>query len=401
MKKTHAFLQVFRSQTFFHVWGNLRAGLMIFLQPRVLLPAAVFAALFLCSTVYADIRSFAPAAAREFPTATPTAFRPATKTPFDFHRLSRPAPTASATPTPAIQMRATFDPARPWAPYAGPVRPASTQIPTPAEEFDPQPDVLNIALLGVDSLDAGEAFRTDTIMVLSLNRAASSAALISFPRDLFVFIPAYGMQRINLAFQQGKDLPYSGGGFALLRDTMKYNFGISIGRYVLMDFLGFKDMIDSLDGIDLYVPQALTDFRLGHGTFTIPEGDAHMDGYTALWYARSRRTTSDFDRQRRQQEVLQAVAQRLLNLNALGDIPGFFQAFRQYVESDLTLDDLAPYIGLAFSLDPSAVERYGITAPKGCRGWTSPEGMMVLLPDYDAIRTMLKNVLLPQGPVAP
>jgi LCP family protein required for cell wall assembly len=361
----------------------------------MLLPVATIAAIFLCATVYAVIRSYAPVAPRELPTPTATAFRPATSTPFDFHSLSHPTPTATMAPTRVIQTPAAFDPARPWAPYAGPIHPASTQIPTPAEEFNTGPEVLNIALLGIDTLDAGEPFRTDTIMILSLDRSAASAALISFPRDLYVYIPAYGMQRINLAFPEGREIHYTGGGFGLFQDMMKYNFGISVDRYVLIDFLGFKEMIDSIGGIDIYVPKRLTDFRLGHGTFTIPEGDAHMDGYTALWYARSRYTTSDFDRQRRQQEVLQAVAQRLLNINALGDIPGFFQAFAQYVESDLTLDDLTPYLELAFTLSPSSIERYGITAPAGCRGWTTPERMMVLLPNYEAIHEMLRGVLLP------
>ena len=290
---------------------------------------------------------------------------------------------------------AAFDPARPWAPYAPPIHPASTQIPAPVEEFDLGPDVLNIALLGVDRVEPGAAYRTDTIMILSLNRVRKTAALISIPRDLFVYIPAYGMQRINSAFSKGREIQYPGGGFPLFQDTIRYNFGLQVDRYVMMDFQGFKDMVNALDGIDVYVSRELTDKRLGYNTFTLPAGDAHLDGATALWYSRSRYTTSDFDRQRRQQEVLQAIAQRLLSMNALGNIPGIFQTFAQYVESDLTLDDLTPYLELAFTLSPSSIERYQITAPKGCRSWTTPDGMMVLLPNFDFIHEMLEGALSP------
>jgi polyisoprenyl-teichoic acid--peptidoglycan teichoic acid transferase len=268
-------------------------------------------------------------------------------------------------------------------------------IPSPVEEIQLGPDVLNIALLGVDRLEPGAAYRTDSIMILSINRSAGTAALISIPRDLFVYIPAYGMQRINLAFQEGKDQHYAGGGFALFRDTVQYNLGISIDHYVMMDFQGFKDMVDYLGGIDVVVSRELTDGRLGYGKFTLAAGDAHLDGATALWYSRSRYTTSDFDRQRRQQEVLQAIARQLLSRNILRDIPGFFQTLAKYVESDLTLDDLMPYLDMAFALTPSSLNRAQLKAPAQCKGWTSPEGMMVLLPDYPAIRALLEQTLRP------
>jgi polyisoprenyl-teichoic acid--peptidoglycan teichoic acid transferase len=358
----------------------------------LLIPAGL---LILCLVAFASLRSYAPAAARVLSTPTPTPLQPATSTPVGFSLPATPLPSVTALPAEYARTPIPTGDTNPWAPYAGPILPVTMPIPKPAAEIPLGSDVLNIALLGVDRLEAGTAYRTDTIMILSLNRTSGLATLLSIPRDLFVYIPAYGLQRINLAFQQGHDLHYPGGGFALFRDTVKYNFGLTIHEYIMMDFQGFKDMVDSLGGINVHVSRDLTDGRLGYGTFTLPAGDAHLDGPTALWYSRSRMTTNDFDRQRRQQEVLQAIARRLLSLNALGNIPGFFQKLARYVESDLTFDDLTPYVELALSLSPESLNRYQLTAPTYCRGFTTPEGMMVLLPDYPAIHDLLKDALRP------
>jgi polyisoprenyl-teichoic acid--peptidoglycan teichoic acid transferase len=121
----------------------------------------------------------------------------------------------------------------------------------------------------------------------------------------------------------------------------------------------------------------------------------HMDGSTALWYSRARYTTSDFDRGRRQQEVILALARRLLDLRAWAHIPTFLQILSQYVESDLTLDTLLPFVGLAGSVSLDSVRRYRINEPDYCSDWTTPEGGMVLLPKYDAIHAMLVEALNP------
>jgi LCP family protein required for cell wall assembly len=348
----------------------------------------------LCAGVYSQFSSYAPAAPKEPATETPTPFEPATETP----AFIGPSPTSGPTDTPLPPLP-TVTPtsaggAGPWAPFAGPVHPASTPIPTPAAEIFQSQDTLNIALLGIDTSQTAGAYRTDAIMVLSLDRSRMTAALISFPRDLYVYIPAYGMQRINVAFLEGQELHYPGGRFGLFADTMKYNFGLRVDHYALMNFQGFKDMVDALDGIDVYASQSLTDFRLGYGNYTVPAGVKHMDGSTALWYVRARHTTSDFDRNRRQQEVILAIAQRLLDLRAIPNFPGFFNTFMKYFESDLTPDMLTPFLGLAGSVTPASLQRFRITLPDDCSNWTTPEGGMVLLPKYDAIHALLQQALL-------
>jgi LCP family protein required for cell wall assembly len=362
---------------------------------RVLLLTVPVVLACLCLGAYLGLRSYAPAAPREQPTATLTPFQPATDTPVGVRRSPTFGPTATvptplplATPTPSGI-------APPWAPYAGPIHPASTQIPMPAEEIGRGEDTLAVALLGIDKSETAGAYRTDAIMILYLDRARKAAAVISFPRDLYVYIPAYGMQRINIAFQQGQALNYPGGRFALFRDTMLYNFGLRVDHYALMNFQGFKDMVDRLDGIDVEVAKTYTDYRYGYGNYTVEAGERHMDGSLALWYVRARQASNDFDRNRRQQEVILAIAQRLLDLRAIPNLPGFFRIFMQYFESDLTLDIITPYAEMAGSVSLSSLRRYRITFPEGCSNWTTPEGGMVLLPKYDAIRTMLVEALHP------
>jgi LCP family protein required for cell wall assembly len=362
---------------------------------RILLIAAPVILGLLCLGAYAEIRAYAPAAPREEQTPSSTPFQPATGTP------DSPSPSRTRGPTetvPTLPPLATPTPsgvAPPWAPYAGPVHPSATEIPTPAAEIGRGKDSLAIALLGIDKSETAGAYRTDAIMILYLDRERKSAALISFPRDLYVYIPAYGMQRINIAFLEGKELRYPGGGFALFRDTLKYNFGLTVDHYALMNFQGFKDMVDRLDGIDVEVGRTLTDYRLGYGTYTMKAGTRHMDGSTALWYVRARKTTSDFDRNRRQQEVITAIAQRLLDLRAIPNLPGFFDTFMQYFESDLTLETVTPFVEMAGSVSLSSLRRYRVTLPDGCRNWTTPEGGMVLLPNYDTIRAMVEEALHP------
>jgi polyisoprenyl-teichoic acid--peptidoglycan teichoic acid transferase len=345
---------------------------------------------------YASLRSYAPVAAREIPTLTATPFLPAALSPTPFN----PGAEADPTETPAVvlpQMTDTPVPLNPpWSPYAGPIHQASIPIPTPVPEFDQGSDVMNIALLGLDTRPDGLYMNTDTMIILSLNKAKKTAVMISFPRDTYVYIPMYGMWRLNAAFAEGQALSYPGGKFKLFQDTYRYNFGLRIDHYIAMTFGGYKGMIDSLGGIDIYAASTLTDKRDGladSNYFTVPAGPFHMDGTTALWYVRSRATSNDIDRNRRQQEVLVGIVQRLFNLNALGNIPGFFVTLAGYVESDLTLEIITPYLELAPYISPSSVRRFGLTKPDHVAEWWTPEGSLVLLPNTPSILAYLDAAL--------
>ncbi len=199
-------------------------------------------------------------------------------------------------------------------------------------EAIPQPaGQVTILLMGSDQRPQTGGFRTDTMVLLVL-RPSGSVSLVSFPRDLWVNLPGMGMQRLNTAMEFG--------GFELVQSTFQYNFGFAPQSYVLTNFSGFKSIVDSLGGVDVQVSQTLVDSRDGYPDgFRLDPGTVHMDGDTALWYVRSRKTTSDLDRLRRSQEVIAAIGRKLFSLNGLGRVPEFYGAFRGAVVTDLTLAD--------------------------------------------------------------
>ena len=244
---------------------------------------------------------------------------------------------------------------------------------------------INILLLGSDQRIGEGGFRTDTIILLSVNSSQKTASMVSFPRDLYVYIPGWTYQRINTAMFHG--------GFEILAQTIEYNFGLKPEYYVMINFWAFEQAIDSFDGIDVQIARTLTDQRSGYGQYTVPAGQAHMDGTTALWYARSRSSTNDFDRTRRQQEVIQAIIERLLSMNAIERADELYDIYIENVSTNLTWSDIAPMLPLAVQLsDTSHIQHYFI-GPAEVINWTTPSGGQVLLPRQDAIIAVLRQAL--------
>jgi polyisoprenyl-teichoic acid--peptidoglycan teichoic acid transferase len=191
--------------------------------------------------------------------------------------LPQPGPAASAIPV----LTATPDPTD--APPGG-IPAQAAPIPIPDGE-------VTILLEGSDQRPGGQDFRTDTAVLVVL-KPDGSVSLVSFPRDLWVYLPGKFMERINSAQEYG--------GFALVQSTFQYNFGFTPQSYVLTNFSGFLSIVNSLGGLDVQVGQNFSDARDGYPKgYTVHAGLVHMDSATALWYIRARETTSDLDRLRR------------------------------------------------------------------------------------------------------
>lgn len=308
-------------------------------------------------------------------TASPTPFTPATDTPAP--EITQP-PEPTVTPTP--------EPANPWGDFPGPSQSSAIEIPPPAEPIDFDADVTNILLLGSDKRPDERGYRTDVMMVVSLNPGDGTATLISIPRDLYVYIPGWRMGRVNTADPHG--------GPELAAQTLLYNFGIPIDHYARINFGGFTSLVDTLGGIDVEVTGYMYD-ECGGIWWRYAPGTYHMDGFTALCYVRMRKATSDFDRLRRQQEVLQGIFRKILSLDGLRRAPQLYEQFLALVETDIGLDQSLRLLPLASHLanNPSAVERLTIDSSMAT-SWRVPfSGAAVLLPDRPKIEAALRSTL--------
>jgi len=266
-------------------------------------------------------------------------------------------------------------------------------------------DVLNIVLLGSDTTNPQNSGRTDVIMVVSVNHAHRSVALLSIPRDLYVYVPGWGFQRINTVFAYGETAA-AGNGPALLFETLRYNLGIEVAYYARVDFNDFRAIIDAVGGIDIAVDCPIEDWRLRESElevtdeanwemYTLPIGIHHMDGDLALWYVRSRRTSNDIDRGLRQQEVIRSLWQHIRNLGLLSQLPDIWLQLVEIVETDIPLTELASLTPLALDLDSSRVSSFNFRLNEEVTDWLSPEGERVLVPDRAAVEDLIRAFLAP------
>jgi LCP family protein required for cell wall assembly len=161
--------------------------------------------------------------------------------------------------------------------------------------------------------------------------------MISLPRDLYVSIPAYYQQRINVA--------HAVGGPALVAQTIQANFGIKIDNYARVDFSGFEQVVDAVGGVVIDVERPVKDDEYpteDYGTMRlfIPPGPTLMDGKTALMYARSRHSESDFGRSKRQQRVLVALRERALQMGVVAKIPTLLGIAQKAIATDLSATEM-------------------------------------------------------------
>ena len=339
---------------------------------------------------------------------TPTPFQPPLveqATPTSLYNIEVPTlepffPTATPSPTdiPPAQPTATIDLSSLFPTAAAPPVPdASGEGPPPLPLLTDN-ETVNFILIGSDKRPGG-SFRTDTMVLVLLWPKEGQVSMLSIPRDLWIYIPTVGMQRINTAYQSGEINGYQGGGPGLLRDTIAYNLGIRIDHTAMVEFDGFRRIVDTLGGVDVPVACPYTDWHLidpgydpnnenNWSLYTIQPGLDHMDGDLALWYARSRLKSSDFDRGRRQQEVLRAIFNQALKSDSLTRIPQLYNDFSSAITTDLGLADLLKLSIYAPKLTNANIRSYYLRPPY-VSDWITPGGADVLLPNQTALEQML------------
>lgn len=316
------------------------------------------------------------------PSATPgiTAYLPPTWTTVPTQSTTdTPTPTATITPTPGP----TATLVDPWENFAPPSEPSAIEIPRPMPLIDQPESVVNIVIIGTDSRVNEGIARSDTLMVASLDKANGTVTLLSIPRDLYVYIPGWRVDRINTADVHGRQ--------ELVETTILYNFGLRTDLFVRAQFSGFTQVIDTLGGVDVQVTGYLND-TCGGKRWNYTPGEYHMNGFTALCYVRMRYASSDFDRLRREQEVVQAIFRKGLSLYGLTRIPELFVQFGNMVQTDVTVADALPLTPLAATInaDPSRIHLYRVDQTMVTSYRVPSTGAAVLLPNREAILAMLQ-----------
>ncbi len=270
---------------------------------------------------------------------------------------------------------------------------------------------VNILVMGIDERENEEGpWRTDTMLILTIDPLTKSAGALSIPRDLWVPIPGYGEGRINTANYLGDAYDYPGGGPALAMQTVQWNLGIHIHHYVRVNFRAFVELVDLIGGIDIYVEEEIDDPTYpssdpadpyGYDPLHIDAGWQHMDGELALKYARTRHSPGgDFDRARRQQQVLMAVLDKVTRLNMLPQLlphaPQMWATLSDSVQTDLTLDQIVRLANLATQI-PRENIKMAVIGEECTMFWETPDGQQVLIPIRECIR-QVRDDLFTVGP---
>lgn len=263
-------------------------------------------------------------------------------------------------------------------------------------------DRINILLLGIDRRGGtGWGYRTDTIIIVTVDTSHQTAGLLSIPRDLQVTIPDFGEDRINTVNVYGYIQHYPGEGPALLKETIEANFAVPIDYYVLADFDGFREIVDSLGGIELEVPRELHDTQYpdpkpddpyAYKTIHFDPGQQRMDGERALEYVRSRMSTSDPDRAWRQQQVLLAIRETVLNLNLIPELPELATTLKDSVETDMTLEEMLELARLIPDIDAENLTQVVLEEPL-VYSHQRQDGATVLLPRWDSINAVMFELM--------
>lgn len=258
----------------------------------------------------------------------------------------------------------------------------------------------NILLLGSDTDEkpiwGGHSFLAQTVIIVTIDPSSHEVGMLSIPRDYWIPIPGYGMDKLDTSFAHGGSLGQNNdmSGVTEVVKTLDQDFGIPIDAFGWVGLNGFIKIIDTVGGVDVNVMHPVVDDTYPDDVGTtgaaqnnykrlyIPDGPQHLDGPTALEYVRSRHSTTDFDRSARQQQVLSAMRLKLDNAGIVGQLPQIIGDLNGYVYTSLHLNELLDLGNFARGLDANKIEHLTL----GGSLYTSPEIIHTPYGDEDALK---------------
>jgi LCP family protein required for cell wall assembly len=251
---------------------------------------------------------------------------------------------------------------------------------------------VNILLLGMGGEQNDAPYLTDSIMAVSIDPTSNRVSMVSIPRDLVVHMNLQSnsnrvwTNKINAAYE----VPYTniiccvasqytglnGGGYAAEHEVSKLT-GITFDRYIAVDFVAFRDMVNALGGVDVCLTTNLDDYEYPdysngyiRGGIHYKAGCQHLSGEQALQVARSRHAqqaeqSSDFGRARRQQDIMQAIKKKTTTVNGFAKAPQLLTALQKNIHTDMTISDMKAIYDWGKNLPDSSIIRIALTAPSG------------------------------------
>jgi LCP family protein required for cell wall assembly len=284
---------------------------------------------------------------------------------------------------------------------------------------------VNILLAGNSADDPGHqgASLTDSIMILSINTKDNSAFMLSVPRDLWVNIPGYGHHKINEAYNDGEDSnfkesDYPKGGMGLLEKVIHDNFGLNIQYYSLIDYKAFRQAVDAVGGIDVNIQsvdsRGLYDPNIAKadgGPLKLRNGMQHLDGRTALNFARARGDSyysygfpaSDFDRTSHQRQMLLALKAKMFSNGVIANpiaLSKLMDALGANVKTDLQLSEVRRVSDVGKKIGNNNIKSLSLNSADGKNlldSYMSPSGESALIPakgidDFSAIQQYIRKM---------
>lgn len=258
----------------------------------------------------------------------------------------------------------------------------------------------NILVLGADQRPGWEAWRTDSIMIVAIDQSRQQVGVISIPRDLYVEVPNYGKERINVVDYIGEKTKAPGGGPGLLARIISTTLGIPTQHYARIQMDGLARLIDALGGVTVTLDCPLYErtpndaLPTGYEEWTLPAGQVRLNGDAARKFATYRYVTSDFGRIQRQQQLIWAIRNRALQSNILPRIPELWKAFSNTFATDLGLVDVIRLANFGIKLKPADVHGLIIGPPIVKDYLTEHKEMVLVIGDRDELEARKERLFL-------
>ena len=271
---------------------------------------------------------------------------------------------------------------------------------TPAPRWDGK-ERLNVLLVGIDQRGDSTTFNTDTLIVASVDPVNGTVTMFSIPRDTVDFpVPENAQQlygatygnKINSYYASASRNPnvFPDGPMPALREMLGNFYGMKIDYSLMVNFTGFQEIVDALDGVRITARNPVTDdsYPLGGGKYArihVLAGVHAMDGAEALIFARSRHGSSDFDRAARQQQVISAIRAQSDMAAITRNLPSLAVALKDSLKSDFPQQDLPLLLDLIAQIDAGSIRSLVFTPPNYQTVGSDSRGY-IITPDVAKIR---------------